>query len=82
MKTYLFTIRFKYFVDREDLVGLVKTTNIENFLNNYCKDMLDDIEGYEYQEVQELQKDEVALLCGTWSGSDFIKEELEDVLRG
>lgn len=71
MKTYIFRIKYKD-NDKYDLVGTIKTKDIEKYLNSFVKDILDDIEGYEYQEILKHKKDQPQILTGTWSGVDFL----------
>lgn len=81
MKTYLFCIRYKDDVDHEDLVATIKTKDIEKYLSDLCKDILDNIKGYEYQEIFRHKKDQPQILAGTWAGSEFLKAVHNDKLE-
>ena len=75
MKKYLIRVVYKE-KDRQDLVLIVKAKNIVRYMNNFVADILDDIEGYEYDELRRLKRNEMDILCGAWSGADFIKAML------
>ena len=72
MKKWL--VRISYHTRDNDLVAIVKTKDIEKYMNDFVKDILDQINGYEYQELKHLKRNEIDLLCGAYNGADFIKE--------
>lgn len=74
MKKWL--VRVLYHESKYDLVAIVKTKDIEKYMNNYVRDILDLIVGYEYQELRYLKRNEIDLLCGAHVGADCIKEIL------
>lgn len=73
MKKWL--VRISYH-KRDDLVVVVKTKDIEKYMNDFVKDILDQIDGYEYQELRHLKKNDMDLLCGSYNGVNFIKAVL------
>ena len=75
MKKWL--VRISYRTEHPDLVAIVKTKDIEKYMNDFVKDILDQILGYEYQELRHLKRDEIDLLCGTYNGVNFIKKIIE-----
>ncbi len=74
MKKWL--VRISYCTRDNDLVAVVKTKDIEKYMNDFVKDILDQINGYEYQELKHLKRNEIDLLCGAYNGTDIIKEVL------
>lgn len=74
MKQWL--VRILYRNSKYNLVAVVKTNDIEKYMNNYVKDVLDQIIGYEYQELRHLKRNEIDFLCGAHVGVDCIKEIL------
>lgn len=72
MKKWL--VRISYRTRDNDLVAIVKTKDIEKYINDFVKDILDQINGYEYQELKHLKRNEIDLLCGAYNGVNFIKE--------
>ena len=75
MKKWL--VRISYRTERPDLVAIVKTKDIEKYMNNFVKDILDQILGYEYQKLRHLKRNEIDLLCGTYNGVNFVKRIIE-----
>lgn len=75
MKTWL--VRVSNCTRNNDLVLVVKTKDIEKYMNDLVKDILDQINGYEYQELKHPKRNEIELLCGAYNGADFIKEVIE-----
>lgn len=87
MKKYIVDVRYK---NSENLVYLVKARNdkeLETFMNNWVKTILNEIYGYEYEELKRSKissykwqtKNEcpVFALCGTYIGVEWIKEKLK-----
>ena len=74
MKKWLVRISYR---KRDDMVLVVKTKDIEKYMNDFVKDILDQIKGYEYQELRHLKRNEIDILCGAYSGVDFIRDVLK-----
>lgn len=74
MKKWL--VRVSYHTRHDDLVAVVKTKDIEKYMNDFVKDILDQINGYEYQELKHLKRNDMDLLCGSYNGAYFIKAVL------
>ncbi len=74
MKKYLVRVVYKA---REDMILIVKTKDIEKYMNNFVKDILDQINGYEYDELRNPKRNDCFILCGAYSGVDFIKAVLD-----
>lgn len=75
MKKWL--VRISYHTEHPDLVAVVKAKDIEKYMNDFVKDILDQINGYEYQELRHLKRNELDLLCGAYNGVDFIKRMIK-----
>ena len=77
MKKYLVRIQFKD--DRHDQVLLVKTNDIQKFMKELCKDIVDDVYGYEYESLKTMKakRNDYNVLAGNWTGGLCIKEELD-----
>ena len=75
MKKWL--VRISYRTEHPDLVAIVKTKDIEKYMNDFVKDILDQILGYEYQELRHLKRDEIDILCGAYNGAYCIKAVIE-----
>lgn len=75
MKKWL--VRISYRTEHPDLVAVVKTKDIEKYMNDFVRGTLDQILGYEYQELRHLKRNEIDLLCGTYNGAYFIKRIIE-----
>lgn len=74
MKQWL--VRISYHEKADDVIGVVKTKDIEKYMNDIVKEILDQINGYEYQELKHLKREESYILCGEWNGVDCIKKVL------
>ena len=73
MKKWLVRVVYKA---KEDLILVVKTKDIEKYMNDFVKDILDLINGYEYEELRTPKRNDCFILCGAYSGVDFIKAVL------
>ena len=76
MKKYVVSIKYK---DNDKLVVLVKTNNIEKYMNEYVRDIIDLIEGYEYQQIRHIKRNSDETMYGGdgWVGVECIKENKE-----
>lgn len=74
MKKYIVNIKYK---DNDKLVLLVKTNDIEKYMNKYVRDILNQIEGYEYQQIRHIKRNSSDTMFGGdgWVGVKCIKED-------
>ncbi len=77
MKKYLVQIKTRRDIPfSDDRVLIVKTNDIEKFMDNFCSNMLDVIDGYEYDQIGRIKRNDAFLLCSNWVGADIIEERL------